>query len=89
VALCYEPSPGDLANFTAQSFPEFPLLSIGNDFIRFARYIGQEPPRLHLVEDGRSLFFWDEANLPSAAELIEFTAGAQALAPVDPGGVSP
>ena len=89
VALCYEPSAGDLEDFKGQTFPEFPLLSLGDDFIRFSRYIGKEPPRLHLVENGQSLLFWDEENLPTAGELVEFLGDVSTLSPVDPGAVSP
>jgi hypothetical protein len=63
----------------------FPLHSIGDHFIRFARYIGQEPPRLHLVQDGHSVYFWDEADLPDAAELSAFLAAPPRLAPLNPG----
>ncbi|MFP4501011.1 MAG: MauE/DoxX family redox-associated membrane protein [Candidatus Hydrogenedentota bacterium] len=85
VSLNYEPSSGDLEAFRMQANAQFPMHSLGDDFILFSRYIGREPPRLHLVEDGRSLYFWDEPKLPSADRLVMFLESHGELSPVNPG----
>jgi len=70
VAICYEPSPGDLEEFRDATLPEFPLLSLGDDFVKFASLYDKVPPRFALVRDGVQIHYWDDEP-PAASEVIE------------------
>lgn len=69
VGLCYEPEPGSLEVFRISTGATFPLYSLGDDFLAFSQYIGQEPPRLTLVRDGHAVQSWD-GTMPTLEELL-------------------
>lgn len=69
VGLCYEPEPGSLEIFRITTAASFPLYSLGDDFLTFSQYIGQEPPRLSLVRDGHAIQSWDGV-MPALEELV-------------------
>jgi len=60
VAVCWEPEPGQTESFTALTGPQFPMFSLGNDFLKFSQYIGSAPPRISIIKDGHELFYWDK-----------------------------
>jgi hypothetical protein len=70
VALCYEDEEGDLANFQAQTAPEFPLHPLGAAKRLFFSLIGKAPPRFYLIRDGKPVKFWDE-QVPSAEDVLK------------------
>ena len=69
VALCWEPTEGAMAEFTAMSGPLFPMHSLGDNFMEFAELIGSAPPRLSYVRDGVALRSWDD-TMPDVESLI-------------------
>ena len=69
VAICYEPSDGDLDEFRDATLPEFPLLSLGDDFVKFASLYDDVPPRFALARNGVQLAYWDDEP-PPASEVI-------------------
>lgn len=70
VALCYEPEPGSLEGFSALTSPMFPMHGLGNSFLEFSKLIGDAPPRLSLVREGRPVFSWDD-TIPSPEEILQ------------------
>lgn len=70
VAICHEGEPGKLDEFRTWTEPEFPLCSIGDDFVKFFSLINEFPPRFSLVRDGVPIKHWDEKP-PAPEELIE------------------
>lgn len=73
VAIMHEPEAGSVDDFTAQTGAAFPMLSVGNDFIKFSAFIKTKPPRFTLVRDGRPLKSWEDYP-PTAEELIAAAA---------------
>ena len=69
VALCYEEKAGELEIFREKTEPLFPLYSLGNRVRLFFNLIGNEPPRLIYVKDGRQMLYWD-TPLPAPKELL-------------------
>jgi hypothetical protein len=55
-----------LKQLRQQVQPGFPTILL--EPLKFFEFIGEAPPRIYLVRDGRELQHWDE-NLPSAAAL--------------------
>lgn len=68
VGLVQEPEPGSLDTFVVQTGTAFPVLSMGNDFIKFSEFVKTAPPRFTLVRDGKPLQSWEEYP-PSAEDL--------------------
>lgn len=68
VALMQEPDPGSVDSFVQQTGASFPMLSLGNDFIKFSQFIKTAPPRFTLVKDGRPVKSW-EGYPPTAEDL--------------------
>ena len=68
VALCYEEKTGELESFRTETDPLFPLHSLGNRVRIFFGLIGNEPPRLIYVKEGKQIQFWD-VPFPSPEEL--------------------
>ena len=68
VALVQEPDPGSMNEFVQQTGASFPIVGMGNDFIKFSSFIKTAPPRFTLERDGKPLKSW-EAYPPSAEEL--------------------
>jgi hypothetical protein len=66
VALAEEPSPGDMAQFIAETQPLFPIRSLGSNFLEFAPLLGNAsaPPRLVLLRDGIEVADWFGEELP-------------------------
>ncbi len=64
VGLCFEDTAGELDRFEMDALPMFPLYSLGNQVMLFFSFIGQAPPRLYYIVDGRSVHHWD-LDMPS------------------------
>lgn len=69
VALVQEPEPNSLAEFTQQTGASFPMLGMGNDFIKFSAFVKSKPPRFTLEKDGKPLKSWEDYP-PTAEDLI-------------------
>lgn len=67
VALAHEPDAGSLELFVLQTEPLFPMHPMGNNFLRFSRYIGSAPPRVALVVNGAPIEVWDGTSPSSEA----------------------
>lgn len=76
VALCFEPEEGDLENFRLQTGAQFPMHSLGDNFLTFSEFIGKEPPRLSFVRDGRAVQSWD-GEPPAYDALVAALAAAR------------
>jgi len=69
VAIMHEPEAGSVDDFVAQTAASFPMLSVGNDFLKFSSFIKTKPPRFTLVKDGRPVKSWEEYP-PTAEEIL-------------------
>lgn len=67
-----------LADFKAETEAAFPLMLV--EPLVFFQFIGQAPPRLIHVRDGKQLQFWDEP-IPDLAKLVESLTSAATPAP--------
>ena len=69
VALCLEPVEGSMEEFQALSAPMFPMYSIGNNMLEWARICPGTPPRLSFVRSGAVLATWNE-EMPDYQTLV-------------------
>jgi hypothetical protein len=79
VALCLEPEAGSLKDFQGMTGPEFPMHSVGNNMLAWAKLCSGPPPQLCYVRDGVALKVWKDV-MPTLDELAE---GIAATAPVE------
>ena len=70
VGLCYEDAPGKLEEFRDATAPEFPLFSMGDNFLKFSSLYEYAPPRFALVRDGVQIHYWDD-DPPPASEVVD------------------
>jgi len=77
VALCLEPEEGSLKDFQAMTGPEFPMHSVGNNMLAWAKLCSGPPPQLCYVRDGVALKVWKDV-MPSLEELAAGIAEAAA-----------
>jgi len=75
VALCNEPDDGSFDQFKALTGPFFPMLSLGNDFLKFSEFIKDKPPRFTLIKDGRPLRSWEQ-HPPTSEQVLAAVAAA-------------
>lgn len=73
VALCLEPEAGSMQTFQDLTAPMFPMHSIGNDMLEWARICPGTPPRLALIRDGAVVASWNE-EMPDYQTLVEALA---------------
>lgn len=77
VALCLEPEEGSMLEFQSIAAPEFPMHSVGNDMLEWARICEGAPPRLCYVRSGAVLASWN-LDLPDYQTLIASIEQARA-----------
>jgi hypothetical protein len=70
LSLCFEENEGDLEAFQAETTPNFPLHSFGDQKLLFWNLIGDDTPRIAYVVDGHQVLFWDLIP-PDYEELME------------------
>ena len=75
VALCLEPEKGSLKEFQGMTGPEFPMHSVGDNMLAWAKLCIDPPPQLCYVRDGVALKVWKDV-MPSLHELLEGIAAA-------------
>ena len=75
VAICLEPEEGSLEEFQGMTGPEFPMHSVGNDMLAWAKLCSGVPPQLCLVRDGVAVKTWSDV-MPGKEELLEAVNGA-------------
>jgi hypothetical protein len=76
-ALCLEPEEGSLENFQALAGPEFPMYSVGNNMLAWAKLCSGPPPQLCYVRNGVAVKVWKDV-MPTLDELHEGIAEADA-----------
>lgn len=69
VALCLEPEEGSMQNFQDLTGPLFPMHSVGNDMLAWAKICSGVPPQLCLVRDGVAVRTWKD-KLPPSDEVL-------------------
>ena len=69
VAICLEPEEGSMRSFHDLTGPLFPMHSVGNDMLSWAKICSGVPPQLSLVRDGVAVKTWKE-EMPSAEEIL-------------------
>ncbi len=88
VGLVLEHESGEMADFQALTAPQFPLHSLGHKPLAFYKLIGDEPPRLAYVRDGRQVAHWDY-DMPTLdtvlAQVEQVRADVMARADETPG----
>lgn len=75
VALCLEPEVGSLKEFQGMTGPEFPMHSLGNNMLAWAKLCSGPPPQLCYVRDGVALKVWKDV-MPTLDELVASIAAA-------------
>lgn len=69
VAVCLEPEEGSLADFEGMTGPLFPMHSMGNNMLAWAKLCSGPPPQLLYVRDGAVLQTWKD-TMPSYDSLL-------------------
>lgn len=69
VAVCLEPEEGSLADFEGMTGPLFPMHSMGNNMLAWAKVCSGPPPQLLYVRDGAVLHTWKD-TMPSYDSLL-------------------
>jgi len=69
VAICLEPEEGSMRNFQDLTGPLFPMHSVGNDMLTWAKICSGVPPQLCLVRDGVVLKTWKD-KMPPSEEIV-------------------
>lgn len=78
VAICLEPEAGSLENFQNMTGPLFPMHSVGNDMLTWARICSGVPPQLCYVRNGVAVKTWSD-EMPAMDVLqAAITAGGSA-----------
>jgi len=70
VGIFHEGEPGLLQDFVRATGWQFPVHSLGDDFVTFFDMIGDFPPRFSLVRNGVQIKYWDE-DPPAVEELLQ------------------
>jgi hypothetical protein len=60
VAICLEPEAGSLENFQNMTGPLFPMHSVGNDMLTWAKICSGVPPQLCYVRNGVAVKTWSD-----------------------------
>lgn len=76
VAICLEPEEGSLKNFQDLAGPLFPMHSVGNDMLAWAKICSGVPPQLSLIRDGVVVKTWKDEMPPSEEILVAMEEGA-------------
>lgn len=82
VAICLEPQAGSMQDFQNKTGPLFPMHSVGNDMLTWAKICSDVPPQLCIVRDGVPVKVWKD-TMPSHAELLEALKDAPAADSAD------
>lgn len=69
VAICLEPEEGSMRNFQDLTGPLFPMHSVGNNMLAWAKICSGVPPQLCLVRDGVVVRSWKD-KMPPPEELV-------------------
>jgi hypothetical protein len=75
VAICLEPEEGSLKNFQDLTGPLFPMHSVGNDMLAWAKICSGVPPQLSLIRDGVVVKTWKDEMPPPEEILIAMEEG--------------
>jgi len=70
VALCLEMEEGSMLDFQSMTAPEFPMHSIGNDMLEWARICSGTPPRLCYIRSGAVIASWN-MDMPDYQTLLD------------------
>lgn len=70
VAICVEPDEGSMQEFQSLTGPLFPMYSIGNDMLTWAKLCDGLPPQLLLVRNGIPVQTWKDV-MPTIPELLD------------------
>ncbi len=76
VAICLEPEEGSLKNFQDLTGPLFPMHSVGNDMLSWAKICSGVPPQLSLIRDGVVVKTWKDEMPPPEEILVAMEEGA-------------
>ncbi len=76
VAICLEPEEGSMRNFQDLTGPLFPMHSVGNDMLTWAKICSGVPPQLCLVRDGVVVKTWKDKMPPPEEILAAVAEGA-------------
>lgn len=82
VAICLEPEEGSLKTFQDLTGPLFPMHSVGNDMLTWAKICGGVPPQLCLVRDGVVVKTWKD-EMPPPEEILAAVAGEASVESVE------